>query len=154
MDENTKLAYRDGLDAVSRRLEEWYEEGLNTIIALVKSNGGFLKTPQSSDGNKPALYAYYEDTDRDWSIKRVSVAIQGLHWDDELGLCICTDEMLDNYQFDTGYEFEYYLDFEGEDLVQLNKALDDAAYYVEIDKYDCCVKDTILSLIHGLPAYL
>lgn len=141
-------AFRDGLEGIGRRIDEWIEEGKQTIIALVKENGGFLKTPQCE--GKPTLLAYYED----WDGKRTSVPIQGLHWDDELGLCLCTDEMLDNYQFDTGYEFEYYYNFEGEDLVQLNKALEDAAYFVEIDKYDCIIEDTIVSLIHGLPDYL
>ena len=141
-------AFRDGLEGIGRRINEWIEEGKQTIIALVKSNGGFLKTPQSED--KPYLYAYYED----WDGRKSQTSIQGLHYDEELGLCLCTNEMLNNYQYDTGYEFEYYWNFEGEDLVQLNKALDDAAYYVEIDKYDCIIEDTIVSLIHGLPAYL
>ena len=141
-------AFRDGLEGIGRRIDEWIEEGKQTIISLVIANGGFLKTPQCE--GKPTLLAYYED----WDGKRTSVPIQGLHWDNELGLCLCTDEMLDNYQFDTGYEFEYYWNFEGEDLVQLNKALEDAAYYVEMDKYDCLKLDTLLSLIDGLPAYL
>ena len=145
---NENFAFRDALYGISQRIDEWMKEGLDTIIALVKANGGFLKTPQCED--KPNLYAYYENFIGD----KEKTSIQGLHWNDELGLCLCTNDMLDNYQYDTGYEFEYYWNFEGEDLVQLNKALEDAAYYVEIDKYDCCVNETILSLIHGLPAYL
>ena len=142
-------AFRDGLEGIGRRINEWIEEGKQTIIALVIANGGFLKTPQCE--GKPMLLAYYED----WGdSKKSCVPIQGLHWDEELGLCICTNHMLDNYQFDTGYEFEYYWNFEGEDLENLNKALEDAAYFVEIDKYDCIIEDTIVSLIHGLPAYL
>ena len=62
--------------------------------------------------------------------------------------------MLDNYQYDTGYQFGYYFDFEGEDLEELNKALDDEAYYVEFDKYDLVKTDTVVNLLRGLPAYL
>ena len=107
-----------------------YEEAINNaigtafehIIRVVKEYGGVLKTPASSD--KVTLYAFYEGFDG----KTEGVPIQGLRWDDELGLCICTNDMLENYQFDTGYQFEYYFDFEGEDLENLNKALDDPAY--------------------------
>ena len=145
---NENFAYRDALDGIARRIDEWIEEGKQTIIALVIANGGFLKTPQCDE--KPHLYAFYED----WDGRKSQVSIQGLHYNEELGLCLCTNDMLDNYQYDTDYEFEYYWSFDGEDLVQLNKALEDAAYYVEIDKYDCDITETILNLIHGLPAYL
>ena len=148
MDENTKLAYRDGLDAIGRRIDEWIEEGKQTIIALVKENGGFLKTPQCDE--KPHLYAFYEDFDG----LTYKQAIQGLHYDEELGLCLCTNDMLDNYQFDTGYQFEYYWNFEGQDLVELNKALDDAAYYVEFDKYDLLFSETVRAIIVGIGDYL
>ena len=134
----------------------YYEEAIEKAIAdagehiirVVKECGGVLKTPASSD--KTHLYAFYED----YEGRQVAVAIQGLRWDDELGLCICTNDMLDNYQFDTGYLFDYYFDFEGEDLENLNKALDDPAYYVELDKYDLIYADTIRSIIGGLTDYL
>ena len=136
--------------AIDKALGDAYEQ----IISVVKECGGVLKTPASSD--KVTLYAFYESAgSRDLAnAASEAVAIQGLRWDDELGLCICTNDMLDNYQFDTGYQFEYYYDFEGEDLENLNKALDDAAYYVEIDKYDLLITDTMLSIIHGISAYL
>lgn len=148
MNDLSKLTFKDALSGISKRIDEWVDEGLTTIIQLVQANGGFLKTPQSDD--KPDLTAFYEDFEG-LTYKR---AIQGLHYDEELGLCLCTNDMLDNYQYDTGYQFEYYWNFEGQDLVELNKALDDAAYYVEWDKYDLVKTDTLLSLIHGLPAYL
>lgn len=131
-------------EAVDNALDNAYEH----IIRVVKEYGGVLKTPASSD--KITLYAFYESFDG----KTESVAIQGLRWDDELGLCICTNDMLENYQYDTGYQFEYYFDFEGEDLENLNKVLDDPAYYVEFDKYDLVYAPTVRAIIGGMGDYL
>ena len=142
----------DALKTLSACYEENIKKALNDayehIIRVVKEYGGVLKTPASSD--KPTLYAFYEDFDG----LTYHEAIHGLRWDDELGLCICTNSMLDNYQFDTGYLFEYYFDFDGADLENLNKALADPAYYVEFDKYDLVRDDTIWSIIGGIGDYL
>lgn len=139
-----------GCEYKSEAIKKAFDDAYEQIITIVKECGGVLKTPASSD--KSTLYAFYESAGRgsDWE----AVAIQGLRWDDELGLCICTNDMLDNYQYDTGYEFEYYFDFEGEDLENLNKALDDPAYYVEFDKYGLVYTDTIMSIIGGIADYI
>lgn len=136
--------------AIDDALDNAYEE----ICTIVRECGGVIKTPASSD--KITLYAFYESVgSRDLAnAASEAVAVQGLRWDDELGLCICTNDMLDNYQYDTDYCFEYYFDFEGEDLENLNKALDDPAYYVEFDKYHLVFADTVRSIIGGLPDYL
>ena len=130
--------------AIDDALDNAYDE--NCII--VQERGGVIKTPASSD--KITLYAYYGNVADATS----AVPIHGLRYDKELGLCICTNDMLDNYQFDNDYEFEYYFDFEGKDLENLNKALDDPAYYVEFDRYDLVFADTVRSIIGGLPDYL
>ena len=137
-------------EAINRALDTAYE----TIITIVKECGGVLKTPASSD--KITLYAFYESTgSRDIAnAASEAVAIQGLRWDDELGLCICTNDMLDNYQFDTGYQFDYYFDFKGEDVKELDKVLDDPAYYVEFDKYDILYSETVRAIIGGIGDYL
>lgn len=137
-------------EAIQKAIADAYEQ----IVTVVKECGGVLKTPASSD--KITLYAFYESAgSRDLANAATeAVAIQGLRWDDELGLCICTNDMLDNYQFDNGYEFEYYFDFESEDLENLNKALDDPAYFVEFDKYDLVYADTVMSIIGGIADYL
>jgi hypothetical protein len=131
--------------AIDDALGNAYDE----ICIIVQECGGVIKTPASSD--KITLYAYYGDA---VSTASEAVAIHGLRYDKELGLCICTNDMLDNYQFDNDYEFEYYFDFEGKDLENLNKALDDPAYYVEFDRYDLVFADTVRSIIGGLPDYL
>ena len=141
------IAYEEAID---KALDNAYEQ----IIKIVKECGGVLKTPASSD--KITLYAFYESVgSRDIANAATeAVAIQGLRWDDELGLCICTNDMLDNYQFETGYQFKYYFDFEGEDLENLNKALDDLSYYVEFDKYDLVYASTVRAIIGGIGDYL
>jgi hypothetical protein len=141
-------AYKN--EAIKKAIDDAYEQ----IVTVVKECGGLLKTPASSD--KMTLYAFYESAgSRDIANAATeAVAIQGLRWDDELGLCICTNDMLDNYQYDNDYQFEYYFDFEGDDLENLNKALDDPAYFVEFDKYDLVYTDTVMSIIGGIADYL
>lgn len=131
-------------EAIDKALDNAYEQ----IIFVVKECGGVLKTP-AQDG-KITLYAFYEDYDG----RTKTENIHGLRWDDELGLCICTDSMLENYTFDTGYGFENYRNFEGQDAVELDKMLDDMAYYVEFDKYDLVYADTVRSIIGGIGDYL
>ena len=143
-----KEFYKDNISGIAKNIDDWIEEGFNLIVSLVKENGGFLKTPQCDE--KPPLCAFYED----YEGMEYHTWIQGLHYDDELGLCICTNEMLDNYQYDNDYQFEYYWNFEGKDLEELEKALDDASYYVEFDRYDLIKTDTVINLLRGLPAYL
>lgn len=133
--------------ASKKSVNKEIDNAFKVIVKTVKDCGGVLKTPAS--GSKKHLYAYYEslnDIDK--------VPIQGLRWDKDLGLCLCTNDMLDNYQYDNNYSFEYYYDFEGEDLENLNKALNDPSYYVELDKYDLDYEATIYSIIEGLEDYL
>lgn len=131
-------------EAIDKALDNAYEH----IILVVNECGGVLKTPACDE--KIILYAFYEDMNG----KTETEKIHGLRYDDELGLCICTDSMLENYMFDTGYSFEDYMNFEGQDAEELDKMLDDPAYYVELDKYDLIYADTIRSIIGGLTDYL
>ena len=127
-----------------------YDYALKAIVEVVKANGGLIKTPAET-GARPTLYAYYEDFDG----LVYHRAIHGLRWDEENGLTICTDDMLENYQFDNGYCFEYFYDFvEGDDAKHLENALNDPAYFVKMDKYDLIRDDTIKSIINGLDSYL
>lgn len=130
-------------EAINRALDTAYE----TIITIVKECGGVLKTP-AQDG-KITLYAFYEDYDG----RTRTESIHGLRWDDELGLCICTDSMLENYTFDTGYNFGNYRNFKGEDAEEMDKVLDDPAYYVEFDKYELVYAPTVRAIIGGIGDY-
>jgi hypothetical protein len=141
--------YKMTLEATGNRLKAEIEEAYKTIVELVRENGGLVKTPAASD--KPAMHAVY---DGGLQPGTQEVSIQALRWDDELGLTMCTNDMLENFQFDTGYCFDYFFDFEGEDAEHLEEVFADPAYFVEFDKYDLDRTQTILNLIAGLPAYL
>ena len=141
---------KDKIHNASAILTNAYVEALKAIVEVVKENGGLIKTPAET-GSRPTLFAYYEDFDGLVYKK----AIHGIRWAEELGLTLCTDDMLENYQFDTGYMFEYFYDFvEGDDAEHIQKALDDPAYFVELDAYDLVRDDTIKSIINGLESYL
>lgn len=131
-------------ESIDKALDNAYE----TINTIVKECGGVLKTP-AQDG-KITLYAFYEDYDG----RTKTENIHGLRWDDELGLCICTDSMIENYTFDTDYYFENYRNFKGKDAEEMDKMLNDAAYYVEFDKYDLVYADTVRSIIGGIGDYI
>ena len=131
-------------ESIDKALDNAYEH----IITIVKECGGVLKTPAQDE--KITLYAFYEDYDG----RTKTENIHGLRWDDELGLCICTDSMLENYTFDTGYGFDDYRNFEGKDAEELDKVLDDPAYYVEFDKYDLAYAPSVRAIIGGIGDYL
>ncbi len=131
-------------ESIDKALDNAYE----TIITIVKECGGVLKTPACDD--KITLYAFYEGCNQTSNVEK----ILGLRYDDELGLCIATESMIENYTFDTGYYFSDYQNFEGKDADELNKMLDDAAYYVEFDKYDLVYSPTVRSIIGGIGDYL
>lgn len=141
---------KDKIQNASRNIRAAYDDALKAIIEVVKANGGLIKTP-AEPSSRPTLYAFYED----YSGMVDKVAIHGIRWDEENGLTICTDDMLENYQFDNDYCFEYFYDFvEGDDAEHIQKALEDPAYFVEMDKYDLVRDETIKSIISGLDCYL
>jgi hypothetical protein len=141
---------KDKIQNANRSIRAAYDDALKAIIEVVKANGGLIKTPAET-GARPTLYAYYEDFDG--LVYRRS--IHGLRWDEENGLTICTDDMLENYQFDNDYCFEYFYDFvEGDDAEHIQKALEDPAYFVEFDAYDLQKDETIASIVSGLEHYL
>ena len=151
MDKGNLLKRR--ITASKKAINKEFQKAFEAIVKTVKECGGVLKTPACT--GKITLYAFYEKEMYDSpNTMNEAVAIQGLRWDEELGLCICTNDMLRNYQFDTQDYFDYFFDFEGEDLERLNKVLADPAYYVEIDKNDLDYEKTILSIIKGLADYL
>jgi hypothetical protein len=131
-------------EVIKKAIDDAYEQ----IITIVKECGGVLKTPACDE--KITLYAFYLDNNQTSGVEKIF----GLRYDDELGLCIATESMIENYTFDTGFYFNDYQNFEGEDADELNKMLDDPAYYVEFDKYGLVYTDTVISIIGGIADYL
>ena len=130
------IAYEE---AINKALDNAYEQ----IITIVKECGGVLKTPACDE--KMTLHAFY-----DYNTEQ----IHGLRWDEELGLCICTDSMINNYTFDTGYYFENYRNFEGRDAEEVEKMLNDMSYYIEFHDYDLIFASTVRDIIGGIGDYL
>ena len=153
MDNKIKELLKKGCAECEVAIDNALDDAYEYIIKVVKECGGVLKTPACDE--KITLYAFYEGCDYDTAYSKVEpIPIHGLRYDDELGLCICTNDMLDNYQFDTGYQFEDYRNFEGKDKEEIDKVLDCMGYYVEFDKYDLVYADTIRSIIGGIGDYL
>lgn len=126
-----------------------YNGAADQLRDLVIAAGGLIDTRARSD--RPAIKAVVDVTFCD---KTESVTIQAIRYDDELGLMLLTDTELDNYQFDTGYSFENYMDFEGEDAKALDDAMKDVAYFRELDDGYTDIRATITNIILGLPPYL
>lgn len=134
-------------EALHNALNKAYED----ICDIVRGNGSFFKTASTDGQNRTAIIATYYDV-RNGRVYRER--IHGLRWDSELGLTLCTDDMLENYQFDNEYYFEKFFDFEGKDAVEIEKVLADPAYFVEFDTYDLNPTETIISILGGLQDYV
>lgn len=145
----TNKAFIDKFDAIDNIIGQQVNEGYETLIDLCKANGGFFPTMPTED--KCPLKAYYEDGFTGEGYDRT---IYGFHYDERDGLQICTDDMIDNYEYDTDYTFDTREDCEGEDLEQMEKMLADASYYVSFDDYCLRNHDTIMSILNGITMYL
>lgn len=127
-----------------------YESAYNELIGLIRDNGGLIDTRATDE--KPTLYAMV-----DYSIggKCEGIAIHGIRYDEDEGeLFILTSTELDNYQADTGYYFDYYFNFDGEDKEHLDDAMKDITYFRPLDDGYTDVKWTILNIFAGLAEYL
>ena len=148
MDNKIKELLKKGCAECEVAIDKALDNAYEYIIKVVKECGGVLKTPACDE--KITLHAFYDYYDG----RTKTENIHGLRWDEELGLCICTDSMLENYTFDTGYHFEDYRNFEGRDAEEVEKMLNDMAYYVEFHDYDLVFAPTVRDIIGGIVSYL
>ncbi len=124
---------------------------VKVIIEAVKANGGYIKTSPVDDS--PVLRATYVDGySYDPHAERTEV-IHGISLDENGELTLCTDSMLGNYEFDTGYKFGYLYDMDGNDERELLNALQNEAYYENLEEY-FIFDETIQSIIGGLDWYV
>lgn len=144
----TIKAKGETLARLGEKINKTIDEAFDLICEMVRENGGLIRTYVCYD--KPTIYAHYEP----YYGQEQDTKIYALRWDDELGLTICTSDMLVNYEYDTKDYFGAYDDFYGEDLERIEKVVADPAYFVEFDKYELIRRDTIFNLIAYLPAYL
>jgi len=144
----TNKSFIDKFDAINDIIGQQVNEGYLTLIDLCKANGGFFKTLPTED--KCPLTAYYEDS---FTGNVKECTIYGFHYDGEK-LFVCTDEQVDNYEYDTGYEFSMREDCEDEDLEHMTKVVCDASYYIAFDFYGLLRHDTLMSILNGITMYL
>lgn len=138
-----------GCLAIEDRINKALSDAEAQIITIVKECGGVLKT--LPEYGKATPYAFFEDY---FSGRRTTERILGIRYDEENGISLCTESMLDNYMYDTGYAFESYSDFEGKDAEEIHKVLDDASYYMSIDDDNIVWAATIRYLIGCIGDYL
>ena len=125
-----------------------FESAEDELIGILKECGGFIDTRVCNE--RPTLYA----VDTIHSEDMVS-AIQAIRYNEEDGqIYILTNTELDNYQYDNGYQFEYYYNFEGKDEEHLNDAMKDITYFRELRDGYTDVRATINNIVSGLYAYL
>lgn len=120
---------------------------MRALEEIVKGAGGFIPTLPSLD--KPALkvtIAYDTDSEEEM--------VFALRYIEGEGLFLCTESMLDNYEWDHNHCFESYHNFEGEDAEEIQKVIANTAYFISIDDDRIVRNQTIISILAGLPAYL
>ena len=123
---------------------------LKELEEIVKAAGGFIPTLPCEE--KPVLKAtmsYNGDGLEEENIYAIRY-VEGE------GIYLCTRTMLDNYEYDNDYCFEYTYDFEEgtEDMANVQKMIGDLAYFFPIDDDDLVRSQTVISILGGLGCYL
>lgn len=123
------------------------EEALDRLANIVHAAGDFIATlPCPDKPNLNALVDYEGDPEY--------LTVYGLRYRKGEGLFICTEDQVDDYSNEKGYDFKNIEDYEGEDLKHLNEMLSDLAYFVNIQDEQIVLSTTLISILSGLPAYL
>ena len=140
---------RQKATAYFTRIHEAYNQLRRDVIDILEDMGGFIKTLPSSD--KPTIMATVED----YSQNQSQEPIYGIRLIDG-DIFICTRTSLANYEYDNGYNFEYTYDFvEGtEDMENVEKLVNDPAYYIDIDEDYIDTRETLYSILAGIGDYL
>ena len=140
---------RQKATAYFTRINEAYNQLRRDVIDILDDMGGFIKTLPSSD--LPNIVATMED----YSQNQYQEVIYGIRLIDG-DIYLCTRTSLANYEFDNGYNFEYTYDFvEGtEDMENVEKLVNDPAYYIDIDEDYIDTRETLYSILAGLGCYL
>ena len=144
-DMNTEL--KKTCQAAFDRYMEARDRAIHDIEDIVKAAGGFIPTlPCSEKCHIYATFCYDLDSE--------DISIYGIRYVDGEGLFICTADNVKDYEYDNDYCFDYLYDFEGEDLEEINKVLDNLAYYIPFDHDNLIRSATAISILGGLTDYL
>ena len=127
-------------------LKSAHGKSIDTLAKIIRDAGGFIPTLPTSD--KPRLTAfldYGEDVD--------AVTIFGLREHDG-EVFLFTNNNVEDYEYENTYWFKYLYDFNGKDLIHINKALSDIANFSSIYDDEIIRSATVYSILEGLENYL
>ena len=131
------------------RIHEAYNQLRRDVIDILEDMDGFVKTLPSTDN--PIITATMED----YSGHQYQEKIYGIRLIDG-DIFICTSTSLANYEYDNGYFFDYTYDFEDgtTDKENIEKLVNDPAYYIDIDEDYIDTRETLYSILSDIGAYL
>lgn len=134
---------------ISEFLRRTYDQLTDDLIGIIKDNGGLIDTRACNEN--PTLYAIVDGSDYGFEEE----TIQAIRYNEEDGqIYILTNTELDSYSYDSGYEFEYYYDFMGEDAAHFEDAISDISHFRELNDGYTDVRTTIFNIVSGLYAYI
>ena len=122
------------------------DNSIDTLAGIIREAGGFIPTLPA--GDKPRLNAfllYGEEVEL--------VTIFGLREHDG-EVFLFTNNNVEDYEYEHTYWFKYLYDFNGKDLIHINKALSDIANFSSIYDDEILRSATIYSILAGLENYL
>jgi hypothetical protein len=105
---------------------------------------GLIKTIPTND--KPEIHSISDCAGLD----NPNQTIYGIRYIEGEGIFICNEDCLRNYETDTGYEFNAG----GDDAKELEKVLEDTAYFVDIDDWYFDINKTIWEIVGCIDAYI
>ena len=122
------------------------DTSIYTLAGIIREAGGFIPTLPTSD--KPRLNAFL-----DYGGEIELVTVFGLREHDG-EVFLFTNNNVENYEYEHNYWFKYLYDFNGKDLIHINKALSDIANFSSIYDDEIIRSATIYSILEGLENYL
>lgn len=131
------------------RIHEAYNQLRRDVIDILEDMDGFIKTLPST--NIPPIMV----TTEDYSGHQNREAIYGIRLIDG-DIYLCTRTSLTNYEYDNGYFFDYTYDFEDgtEDKENIEKLVNDPAYYINLDEDYIDTRETLYSILSDIGVYL
>ena len=122
------------------------DNSINTLAGIIRDAGGFIPTLPTSDKPKLTGFLRYGD-------EVDVVTIFGLREHDG-EVFLFTNNNVEDYEYEHTYWFKYLYDFNGKDLIHINKALSDIANFSSIYDDEILRSATIYSILEGLENYL
>ena len=128
-------------------------DAVAALIEIVKEHGNFIPLIPIKDNVEVCIFREKESFDCAVSETKSEV-IFGLRYVEGEGLFVCTETCLENYEYDYGYNFFSFVEPDEGDIENMNKALEDLAYFENFDD-DIFIKSTsLISILSAIQNYL